>query len=101
MHTIMARRMVRSAQECDMELGLYTFVDVMPSPVTGERISPARRMHNLLEEIVLADQVGLDVFGIGEHHRPEYAASAVAVILAAAAAQTRTIRLTSAVTVLS
>ena len=58
-------------------------------------------MQNLLEEIELADQVGLDVFGVGEHHRPEYVASAPAVVLAAAAARTKHIRLTSAVSVLS
>src|SRR5215218_763830 len=78
-----------------MELGLYTFADV------GPEIDPARRLHNLLEEIELADQLGLDVFGVGEHHRPDYAVSSPAVALAAAAARTRDIRLTSAVTVLS
>ncbi|MDF2704054.1 MAG: limB 2, partial [Rubrobacteraceae bacterium] len=78
-----------------MELGLYTFADV------GPEIEPARRLRDLLEEIELADQVGLDVFGVGEHHRPDYAVSAPAVVLAAAAERTRQIRLTSAVTVLS
>jgi len=78
-----------------MEFGLYTFADV------GPEIDPARRLHNLLEEIELADQLGLDVFGVGEHHRPDYAVSSPAVALAAAAARTRDIRLTSAVTVLS
>ena len=84
-----------------MELGFYTFADVMPSPETGEMISPAQRLRNLIEEIELADQVGLDVFGIGEHHRIEYAVSTPALVLAAAAVRTHTIRLTSAVTVLS
>jgi len=84
-----------------MELGFYTFADVMASPQTGETISPAQRLRDLLEEIELADQVGLDVFGVGEHHRHEYAVSVPAVVLAAAAERTRTIRLTSAVTVLS
>lgn len=84
-----------------MELGFYTFADVMASPQTGETISPAQRLRNLLEEIELADQVGLDVFGVGEHHRSEYAASVPAMVLAAAAERTRKIRLTSAVTVLS
>ncbi len=84
-----------------MELGLYTFADVTRSPQTGEMISPAQRLRNLIEEIELADQVGLDVFGIGEHHRPEYAVSVPAVVLAAAAERTKQIRLTSAVTVLS
>jgi probable LLM family oxidoreductase len=78
-----------------MELGLYTFADV------GPEIDPARRLRNLLEEIELADHLGLDVFGVGEHHRPDYAVSAPAVVLAAAAERTKNIRLTSAVTVLS
>ena len=78
-----------------MELGLYTFADV------GPEIGPAQRLRNLLEEIELADQVGLEVFGVGEHHRPDYAVSAPAVVLAAAAELTKDIRLTSAVTVLS
>lgn len=83
-----------------MQLGLYTFADVDPLRAnSGE--APAERLKNLIEEIELADQVGLDVFGLGEHHRPDYAASAPAVILAAAAARTKSIRLTSAVTVLS
>lgn len=64
-------------------------------------ISPAQRLHNLLETIELADQVGLDVFGLGEHHRPDFVSSAPAVILAAAAARTKSIRLSSAVSVLS
>lgn len=84
-----------------MELGIYTFAEATPDPRTGRTITPAERLRNLLEEIELADQVGLDVFGVGEHHRPEYVASAPAVVLAAAAARTRRIRLTSAVTVLS
>src|SRR5918993_3768313 len=82
-------------KEPTMEFGLYTFADV------GPEIDPARRLHNLLEEIELADQLGLDVFGVGEHHRPDYAVSSPAVALAAAAARTKDIRLTSAVTVLS
>ncbi|MFC6447409.1 LLM class flavin-dependent oxidoreductase [Shinella zoogloeoides] len=83
-----------------MELGLYTFADVDPNAPDKGR-EGERRLRNLIEEIELADQVGLDVFGLGEHHRPDYAASAPAVILAAAAARTKTIRLSSAVTVLS
>ena len=84
-----------------MEIGLYTFGDVGVDPMTGHRIGPAERLRNLVEEIVLADQTGLDVFGLGEHHRPDYAVSAPAVALAAAATQTKSIRLTSAVSVLS
>jgi probable LLM family oxidoreductase len=84
-----------------MELGIYTFAETTPDPRTGRTISPEERLRDLLEEIELADQVGLDVFGVGEHHRPDYAVSAPAVVLAAAAARTTRIRLTSAVTVLS
>ena len=78
-----------------MQIGVYTFADVR-----GER-TPKQRFAELLEEADLADQVGLDVFGVGEHHRPDYAVSAPAVALAAIAARTSRIRLTSAVTVLS
>ena len=81
-----------------MEIGVYTFAE---DPRTGRAADTARRLRDLLEEIELADQVGLDVFGVGEHHRPDYAVSAPAVVLAAAAARTKRIRLTSAVTVLS
>jgi probable LLM family oxidoreductase len=84
-----------------MEIGIDSFVENTPDPVSGVALSPAERVHDLLEEIVLADQAGLDVYGIGEHHRQEYVSSAPAIILAAAAARTRRIRLTSAVTVLS
>jgi probable LLM family oxidoreductase len=78
-----------------MELGLYTFAELYPG------ITPQQRLRDLIEEIVLADQVGLDVFGVGEHHRPDFAVSAPVVPLAAAATRTERIRLTSAVTVLS
>ena len=84
-----------------MELGVYTFAEVGLDPVTGEWVSAQQRLNHLLEEIELADQVGLDVFGVGEHHRPDYAVSAPAVVLAAAAARTKRIRLTSAVSVIS
>lgn len=86
---------------CPMEFGIYTFVDHTPDPVTGTRISSERRHRELLEEAMLADRLGLDVFGIGEHHRPDFIASAPALLLAAIAARTGRIRLTSAVTVLS
>jgi probable LLM family oxidoreductase len=84
-----------------MEIGIDSFVENTPDPVSGVTVSPAERVHDLLEEVVLADQAGLDVYGIGEHHRQEYVSSAPAILLAAAAARTRRIRLTSAVTVLS
>ena len=84
-----------------MQIGVDSFGAVISDPATGLTLSPIQRMQNLLEEIVLADQVGLDVFGIGEHHRSEFVDSAPVVILGAAATRTRNIRLTSAVTVLS
>ncbi|MBF6605466.1 MAG: LLM class flavin-dependent oxidoreductase [Chloroflexi bacterium] len=83
-----------------MEIGVYTFGELAPDPVTG-RTSPGERIRDLVEEIVLADEVGLDVFGVGEHHRPDFAVSAPAVVLAAAAERTSRIRLTSAVSVIS
>jgi len=84
-----------------MELGLYSFAETTADPVTGQIISSGERLRRLMEEIELADEVGLDVFGVGEHHRPDYAVSAPAVVLAAAAVRTKHIRLTSAVSVLS
>jgi probable LLM family oxidoreductase len=84
-----------------MEIGLYTFVELYPDPRTGESISPEQRLRNVLEEAELAEQVGLDVFAIGEHHRPDLIVSAPPVVLAAVAARTERIRLSSAVTVLS
>jgi len=84
-----------------MELGIYTFADMTPDQETGKIISPHERMLNLMEEIELAEQVDLDVFAVGEHHRPEYAVSSPAIVLAAAASRTKKIKLSSAVTVLS
>lgn len=84
-----------------MEVGLYTFGDVGTDPVSGHVVGPQERLNNLMEEIELADQVGLDVFGLGEHHRPNYAISSPAVTLAGAARTTKRIRLSSAVSVLS
>jgi probable LLM family oxidoreductase len=81
-----------------MQLGLYSFAE---TNLDSNGASTAQRLRDLLEEIELADQVGLDVFGVGEHHRRDYAVSSPAVVLAAAAERTRRIRLTSAVTVLS
>jgi len=89
-----------SNAERHMELGLYTFGDVDPAHA-GTGAAGEKRVRELITEIELADQVGLDVFGLGEHHRPDYVASAPAMILAAAASRTQRIRLTSAVTVLS
>lgn len=84
-----------------MEIGVYTFAETRFDPATGRQIDPGKRLEELLEEIEVADRVGLDVFGVGEHHRPDYAVSAPAVVLGAAAGRTSRIRLTSAVSVLS
>lgn len=84
-----------------MQLGIYTFADLIPDPITGKMISPEKRMKNLIEEAVVADEVGLDVFGIGEHHREDFLISSPVVPLAAIAAKTKQIRLTSTVNVLS
>ena len=84
-----------------MQIGIDSFVATNADPVTGLAPTPEQRLSDLLEEIALADQVGVDVFGIGEHHRGEFLDSAPTVLLAAAAARTKRIRLTSAVTVLS
>jgi probable LLM family oxidoreductase len=84
-----------------MEIGISTFVERTPDPISKETISPHQRMRDLIEEVELMDQVGLDVFAVGEHHRPDFIASSPAVILAAAAARTKNIKLSSAVTVLS
>jgi probable LLM family oxidoreductase len=83
-----------------MEFGIYTFVENTPQPDTSQPLPPEDRLDNLMEEITLADEAGLDVFGIGEHHREEYVSSAPTVILGAAATRTKNIRLSSAVTVL-
>lgn len=84
-----------------MELGLTSFADVRQEPFSGETISHGERLRNVVEEIVKADEVGLDAYGLGEHHRRDMAASAPAVALAAAASRTERIRLGSAVIVLS
>lgn len=84
-----------------MDIGIHSFAAIFPDSVTGALPSATDRMAGLLEEIEVADRVGLDFFGIGEHHRAEFLDSAPAVILAAAAARSSRIKLTSAVTVLS
>src|SRR5271156_2508800 len=84
-----------------MQIGIDSFAAAISDPATGLTLSPVERMHHLLAEIELADRVGLDVFGIGEHHPAEVLDSAPVVIRSAAAALTQKIRLTSAVTVLS
>ena len=84
-----------------MELGIYTFAELSLDPGNSAAVSPRQRLSNLIEEIELADQLGLDIFGVGEHHRPDFAVSSPAVVLAAAAGRTSKIRLTSAVSVIS
>ncbi len=84
-----------------MEFGVYTFVETRRDPLTGEPTGVDKTFADILEQMELADRVGLDVFGLGEHHRTDYAVSAPAVMLAAGAARTKRIRLTSAVSVLS
>jgi probable LLM family oxidoreductase len=84
-----------------VELGVISFAEIMPDPKTGSVLSPGQRLKDIIEEIRLADQVGLDVYGLGEHHRRDFAGSSPAIVLAAAASQTSHIRLSSAVTVLS
>src|SRR6056297_1216501 len=83
-----------------MEFGIYTFVENTPHPELDRMLTPAERFENLMEAIELADEAGLDLFGIGEHHREEYLSSSPTTILAAAAARTKQIKLSSAVTVL-
>jgi probable LLM family oxidoreductase len=84
-----------------MEFGVYTFGDIHRDPVTGETVSAAQRLQDILERVRLADELGLHYFGFGEHHRTEYAISAPATVMAVAAGMTTRIRLGSAVTVLS
>ncbi len=83
-----------------MEIGVCTFGDLGEHPVSGDAASPAERIAQLIDEAVRADEIGLDVFAVGEHHRRDYVVSAPAVVLSAMAARTRRIRLSSAVTVL-
>ena len=84
-----------------MEIGITAFAETTPDPATGQTIDPGTRLSHLMEEIKVADEVGLEVFAVGEHHRPDFAVSSPAVVLGAAAAITERIRLASAVTVLS
>jgi probable LLM family oxidoreductase len=84
-----------------MEFGIYSFGDVRTDAATDTRVSPEQTLTETLERITLADQAGLDYFGLGEHHRPDYAISSPSTVIAAAAAVTKDIRIGSAVTVLS
>ena len=84
-----------------MEIGIHTFGELVPDPHTHQKISAHERLKNVIHMAILADEVGLDIFGVGEHHRLDIAASAPSVILAAIAQATTRIRLTSTATVLS
>lgn len=83
------------------EVGIYTLADHGPDPLTGETISPKQRMDEIIEAAKLADEAGLDIFGVGEHHRLDYVVSSPAVVLSAIAQATKQIRLTSTTSVLS
>jgi len=83
------------------EIGLFTFGEITADPATGQPLDPATRLRELIQLAELADQAGLDVFGVGEHHRPDFAIASPPVVLAAIAQATERIRLTSTVTVLS
>ena len=83
------------------EIGLFTFGEITADPITGRPIDPAVRLREFIDLAVLADQAGLDVFGVGEHHRPDFAIASPPIVLAAIAQATERIRLTSTVTVLS
>ena len=84
-----------------MELGLTSFAETHPDPMDGVAMSHGERLRNVIAEVEKAEEVGLDVYGLGEHHRVDMAGSAPAITLAAAAARTERIRLSSAVIVLS
>ncbi|MGW1148114.1 LLM class flavin-dependent oxidoreductase, partial [Streptomyces sp. NPDC002454] len=83
------------------ELGIYHFGELTPDPVTGKTPAPGPRLRELVEQAKVADEAGLDVFAVGEHHRTDFVVSSPAVVLAAMAENTRSIKLSSAVTVLS
>ena len=84
-----------------IEFGLMTFADAAPETAANTGLNAQQRIKDLLEEIKLADELGIEIYGVGEHHRPDYAVSSPTTVLAAAAAITKNIKLTSAVTVLS
>jgi probable LLM family oxidoreductase len=84
-----------------MELGITTFAETTPDPTSGDTISHGERLRQVVAEAVLSEDVGLDVYGVGEHHRPDFASSSPATVLAAIAGKTERIRLCPAVTILS
>lgn len=92
---------MQNVEKSGIEIGIYTFGDIGPDPHTGKTIGIQQRLQEVLDTAKLADESGLDIFGVGEHHRLDYAVSAPAVVLAAIAQNTKHIKLTSATTVLS
>jgi len=92
---------MEQTKKTEIEIGIYTLADIGPDPISGTTISARDRVKEIVKAAQLADEVGLDVFGIGEHHRLDYASSSPAVILAAIAQVTKQIRLTSTTSVLS
>jgi probable LLM family oxidoreductase len=91
----------RALNNSGFEIGIYTLADIGPDPQTGKEISAGQRLKEIIEAAKMADEAGLDIFGLGEHHRLDYAVSATPVVLAAIAQVTKRIKLTSATTVLS
>ncbi|MDE3839113.1 LLM class flavin-dependent oxidoreductase [Bacillus methanolicus] len=89
------------ANQDKFEFGIYTFGETIRDPITGKIMSAEDRIQNIIESAKLADKAGVDIFGLGEHHRLDFAVSSTAVVLAAIAQATKNIRLTSATTVLS
>lgn len=92
---------MNNQQEKHFEVGIYTLADLGPDPFSGKTISPKQRMDEIIKAAILADEVGLDIFGVGEHHRLDYVVSSPAVVLSAIAGKTKRIRLTSATSVVS
>lgn len=90
-----------TAKQNGFEIGIYTLGDIGPDPFTGKTVSPKQRMDEIINAAKLADEAGLDIFGVGEHHRLDYAVSSPAVVLSAIAHATKHIKLTSATSVLS
>lgn len=92
---------MNNQQEKHFEVGIYTLADLGPDPFSGKTISPKQRMDEIIKAAILADEIGLDIFGVGEHHRLDYVVSSPAVVLSAIAGKTKRIRLTSATSVVS
>ncbi|MFF2481489.1 LLM class flavin-dependent oxidoreductase [Paenibacillus sp. NPDC058071] len=88
-------------EACPIEFGIYTLGDLSPNPVTGSALTAQQRIREVIDAAVLADRAGIDVFGVGEHHRLDFAISSPPVLLAAVAQATKRIKLTSATTVLA